>query len=171
MNNICVGERLNRLRKSRGLSLEGVASGVGVTSSHISQIENGKRQPSFSLVAALASFFDVDPIFFIDSQDRFYGHGQKLRAWREDRGVSLEEIAYLAEYDVQYLKMVEDGQIRLNRDELLQVAQALEIDFLEFQESLLVHLKQIREMCKAIFWMTEEEAEDVIQFIKKRIRV
>ena len=171
MNNICVGERLNRLRKSRGLSLEGVASGVGVTSSHISQIENGKRQPSFNLVAALAGFFDVDPIFFIDSQNRFYGHGQKLRIWREGRGASLEEIACLAEFDAQHLKMVENGEAKLNRDELKQVADALEIDFLDFQESLLIHLNRIREMCRAIFNMTIEETEEVINFIKKRIHV
>ena len=48
------------LREHRGLTLQQVADAGGVTNSAISQIEQGKRDPSVSLLKKLAAVLRVD---------------------------------------------------------------------------------------------------------------
>jgi transcriptional regulator with XRE-family HTH domain len=171
MTEIYAGERLHRLRKRRGLSLDEVSLGVGVTSSHISQIENGKRQPSFGLIAELADFFDVDPTFFIETRTKYYGHGRKVKRFREEKGIPLEELARLAHLDAGLMLEVEGGQNRLNPEELRTVAKVLERDLTEFNDCIEVHLERIREICEMVFDMTTEDTKEAVSFIRKKIRL
>lgn len=171
MTEIYAGERLHRLRKRRGLSLEEVGLGVGVTSSHISQIENGKRQPSFGLIAALADFFDVDPTFFIETRTKFYGHGRKVKHFREEMGIPVEELAKLAHLDAGLMLEVEGGQNRLETEDLRQIAQVLGRDLTEFNDCVEVHLDRIREICEMVFEMTSEDTTEAVSFIRKKIRL
>lgn len=168
---IYVGERLYRLRKKRGLSLEEVGLGVGVTSSHISQIENGKRQPSFNLLSTFAQYFDVDPTFFIDTKNKFYGQGRRIRAFREVQGVSIEELARKTDLEVTYLQNVEESKERLEIAEMQVVAQALDKDIIDFHEPTEIYLNHIREICDVIFNMAEEEIEQAIEFIRKKVHL
>src|SRR2546423_9418311 len=50
-----LGDRIRDVRMSRGLSLRALAAEVGVSASMISQIENGKSQPSVSTLYAITS--------------------------------------------------------------------------------------------------------------------
>jgi len=50
-----IGERLRAVRSERGLTLASVAEAAGCTHSYLSQIENGKKEPSRTLVTALAT--------------------------------------------------------------------------------------------------------------------
>lgn len=170
MLEINAGDRLHQLRKKRGLSLEEVGLGVGVTSSHISQIENGKRQPSFTLLADLAEYFDMDPTFFIETPYKFFGHGRKIRQSREDRGITLEELAHKAGLDCTYLQLVESGVKQLTNEELMCVAEALDMDMINFLDCIDVHLSTIREICAIVFQMDEMDIDQTIEFIRKRIR-
>ena len=54
------GEKLRALRKSRGYTMHALIAELGY-SSHgwISEMENGKRQPSIDFVVRVARFFDV----------------------------------------------------------------------------------------------------------------
>lgn len=168
---IYAGERLFRLRKKRGLSLEEVGLGVGVTSSHISQIENGKRQPSFNLLSALAQYFDVDPTFFIDTRGKFYGQGRMIREFREAHGLNLEELARKVRLDSTYLQKVEEGEEKLEIAQLEKIAQVLDKDIIDFHEPTEIHLNHIREICDVVFNMAEEEIEQAMEFIRKKIRL
>lgn len=168
---IYAGERLYRLRKRRGLSLEEVSLGVGVTSSHISQIENGKRQPSFNLLSAFAQYFDVDPTFFIDSKNKLYGQGRHIRSFREAQGISLEELARRTDLETTYLQQVEEGKERLDFVKMQEIAQALNKDIIDFHEPTEIHLNHIREICDIIFNMAEEEIEQALSFIRKKIHL
>jgi XRE family transcriptional regulator of biofilm formation len=54
------GEKLQTLRKRRGLTLKELSQELGFSShSYISAIEFGKKQPSVELVIKLASLFNV----------------------------------------------------------------------------------------------------------------
>lgn len=171
MSEIYAGDRLHQLRKKRGLSLEEVGIGVGVTSSHISQLENGKRQPSFTLVADLAEYFDVDPTFFIETPYKFYGHGRKITEFREAKGVTIEELASKVGLAVTYLQSVEDGERRLTAEEISRVADALGVDVFDFHNDIEVHLTMIREICDIVFQMNAADIDQVINFIRPRIRL
>lgn len=60
-------------RKKLKLSQSAVASAVGISRGHYSDIENGRRDPSGKVAKKLADFFKVDmAIFFKDV-------GRKLR--------------------------------------------------------------------------------------------
>ncbi len=54
-----VGERIREERTKRGVSLRGLARGVGVSPSLISQIETGKCQPSVSTLYAITTTLGV----------------------------------------------------------------------------------------------------------------
>jgi transcriptional regulator with XRE-family HTH domain len=60
-NDICIriGRRLRMLRTKRGWNQHYLAELSGVNRSHISEIENGKRDPRASLVEMLATSFNM----------------------------------------------------------------------------------------------------------------
>ena len=61
-----VENKVQELRKQRGLSQEELAAILGVVADYISMIERGKRSPGFALAKKIADFFDmtIDEIFF-----------------------------------------------------------------------------------------------------------
>src|SRR5207244_1159968 len=62
-----VGERIRRLRLSRGLSQRSLAA-PGVSYAYISRIENGGRKPSLKALRAIASRLGVDPEYLEDGR-------------------------------------------------------------------------------------------------------
>ncbi|MFD2473451.1 helix-turn-helix domain-containing protein [Amycolatopsis silviterrae] len=54
-----IGPALRQARLARGLSLRGVASAAGISASLLSQVENGKSQPSVSTLYSLVSHLGV----------------------------------------------------------------------------------------------------------------
>jgi transcriptional regulator with XRE-family HTH domain/quercetin dioxygenase-like cupin family protein len=54
-----VGARLRQARHESGLSLRGVARQLGVSASFVSQLENGKSQPSVATLYSLAQLLNV----------------------------------------------------------------------------------------------------------------
>jgi transcriptional regulator with XRE-family HTH domain len=60
-NDICtrIGRRLRVLRTKRGWNQQYLAEISGVNRSHISEIENGKRDPHVSLLEMLATCFKM----------------------------------------------------------------------------------------------------------------
>ncbi|MFD6388658.1 helix-turn-helix domain-containing protein [Nocardia sp. NPDC055029] len=54
-----IGPALKRARQDRGSSLRAVAAAVGISASQLSQIENGKSQPSVSTLYALVNHLEV----------------------------------------------------------------------------------------------------------------
>ncbi len=76
-----LGEIVNKYRKLRGLSVRGLASAAGVSSSFVSQIENGRTNASISSLRKLAVALGVTPAELLDGSN---GHTRGiLRA--EDR--------------------------------------------------------------------------------------
>jgi len=49
------GEKLRRLRRSRGLTLPGLAIAAGITKGYLSKIEHAPNPPAFSTLQALAA--------------------------------------------------------------------------------------------------------------------
>jgi DNA-binding XRE family transcriptional regulator len=66
-----LGARLKRVRQSSGMSLREVARQLGVSPSFVSQLENGKSQPSVATLYSIAQLLDVsiDQLFSADSHD------------------------------------------------------------------------------------------------------
>ena len=54
-----LGKRITAARRKRGLSLEGLAYGVGISKGNLSDIENFKRDPRYSTLVAIADGLDL----------------------------------------------------------------------------------------------------------------
>lgn len=65
-----VAERLKAGRLKRGLSVRGLAREVGVSPSLVSQIENGKANPSVGTLYAIVSALDISMDLLFDRGDR-----------------------------------------------------------------------------------------------------
>lgn len=65
-----VAERLKAGRLKRGLSVRGLAREVGVSPSLVSQIENGKANPSVGTLYAIVSALDISLDLLFDRGDR-----------------------------------------------------------------------------------------------------
>jgi transcriptional regulator with XRE-family HTH domain len=54
-----VGQRLQRVRKQRGMTLAGVSATTGISRSTLSRLETGQRKPSLELLLPLAQVYRV----------------------------------------------------------------------------------------------------------------
>lgn len=65
---LTTGRRIRHLRVARGLTLEALGTQVGVTSSMLSLVENGRREPRLSLLRDLAAALGVTVNELIDPE-------------------------------------------------------------------------------------------------------
>lgn len=66
-----LGEKLHKLRKDKGFTLDQLAEKSGLSKSYLWELENRESQrPSAEKVAALANVFGVAPTFFIEDDVR-----------------------------------------------------------------------------------------------------
>lgn len=61
-----IGPAVKELREREGWSLRDLGAKCGVSSAYLSRIERGSSVPSFSILASIASAFDVPPDYFIE---------------------------------------------------------------------------------------------------------
>jgi transcriptional regulator with XRE-family HTH domain len=61
-----IGPAVKELRERKGWSLRDLGARCGVSSAYLSRIERGASVPSFSILANIASAFDVSPDYFIE---------------------------------------------------------------------------------------------------------
>ncbi|WP_449226514.1 helix-turn-helix domain-containing protein [Azospirillum argentinense] len=54
------GAALRRARDDRGLTQEELAHRAGITIGYLSQLENGRRNPSLLVIAALCGVLDIE---------------------------------------------------------------------------------------------------------------
>jgi len=68
---VALGARLKRVRQQSGLSLREVARQLGVSPSFVSQLENGKSQPSVATLYSISQLLDVsiDQLFAVEGHD------------------------------------------------------------------------------------------------------
>lgn len=126
-----LGDRLRIFRERRGLTLQEVASRSGLSRSYISEIENGKKQPSLKTLEALAGALNVALEALMPEGDLEVDAeadnplGDRLRLARERKGMSLAEAAEAAGISVSYLSEIERGQAQPAVETLRLLAQVV----------------------------------------------
>ena len=84
-----VGQRIKHERQERGLTLAQLAEAAGSSAPHLSQVENGRREPTLRLLGALASGLGV-PVEQLLRPDpaevAAYGRGRRLRIFSRITG-------------------------------------------------------------------------------------
>lgn len=56
---IDIGPAIRALRLERGMTLDQLAAAAGISASHLSRLERGQAEPSFTVAAALAASIGV----------------------------------------------------------------------------------------------------------------
>jgi transcriptional regulator with XRE-family HTH domain len=62
-----VGKRIKRFRQKHNLTLKEIEARVGVSATHISEIERGKTSPTIGALGKIADALGVDPALFLAS--------------------------------------------------------------------------------------------------------
>lgn len=94
-----IGERIRKRREYLELSMNNLAKGVGVTSSLLSQIENGKAFPSLHTLKHIADFLNTSVGTLIGENDTFaqdpvINWEDKKFVKKNDHGASLYLLAH-----------------------------------------------------------------------------
>ena len=66
MSNLELGKRIKQLRLSQGFTLKDIESKVGVSATHVSEIERGKTSPTVGALSKIATALQVNPSFLVD---------------------------------------------------------------------------------------------------------
>jgi transcriptional regulator with XRE-family HTH domain len=66
VNNLELGKRIKQLRLSQGFTLKDIESKVGVSATHVSEIERGKTSPTVGALSRIAAALQVNPSFLVD---------------------------------------------------------------------------------------------------------
>lgn len=66
MNNRELGRRIKQLRLTQGFTLKDIESKVGVSATHVSEIERGKTSPTVGALSKIANALEVNPSFLLD---------------------------------------------------------------------------------------------------------
>ncbi len=68
-----IGDALRLLRTFHDMSQREVAAALGISTSYLSEIENGKKMPSLELIEQYGALFNIPPssvLFFSENVDR-----------------------------------------------------------------------------------------------------
>jgi transcriptional regulator with XRE-family HTH domain len=89
-----LGNRLNLIRKGKGLSQQAFAAMLDTSSGYISEIEQGKKMPGSEFLLSLWRVFGVDLNWFLTGEEK--------------EAAGKNEIDYDRELLIQAIKMIEE---------------------------------------------------------------
>ncbi|SHJ32156.1 helix-turn-helix domain-containing protein [Desulfofundulus thermosubterraneus] len=147
---IIKGEKIRALREERGYTLQDLARRANLSLSYLSEIERGSKRPSLKTIEKLAAALNVPRAQLIegDVTDRGLSLGDKIRIMRNEKNLSLQELAERAGISLSYLSEIERGTVYPALSTLKRIAEALEVSPTSImgQEGSLGHkLKALRE--------------------------
>ncbi|MBC7750600.1 MAG: helix-turn-helix transcriptional regulator [Candidatus Saccharibacteria bacterium] len=80
-----LGSKLNELRTKKGESLQQVADSIGITKTHIWELEKGKSSnPSAELLKKIADFYKVTIDYLVDSNQSEPGVNDEAMVFYRD---------------------------------------------------------------------------------------
>lgn len=66
MSNAALGQRVKQLRLQKGLTLKMIEAEVGVSATHVSEVERGRTSPTVGALCKIAKALGVNPSHLID---------------------------------------------------------------------------------------------------------
>lgn len=74
-----IGEKIQSLRKSSGMSQEVLAQKLNVNRNCLSRIETGKVDPTITMVKEISTIFNVDIASLADMKSRSLSYDEKIK--------------------------------------------------------------------------------------------
>jgi len=63
------GNKVRKLRKEKGMTIDELSAKSGFTSSYISQVERNLIEPSLSALTKICKVLEISPYYFMDNQE------------------------------------------------------------------------------------------------------
>ncbi|MBM7854045.1 transcriptional regulator with XRE-family HTH domain [Desulfohalotomaculum tongense] len=123
------GERIRALREERGYTLQDLAKRAKLSLSYLSEIERGSKRPSLKTIEKLAAALNVPKTQLIEGEitDTGLALGEKIRIIRNEKNMSLQELADKVGISLSYLSEIERGTVYPALNTLKRVAEGLGI--------------------------------------------
>ncbi|HAP32869.1 MAG TPA: transcriptional regulator [Firmicutes bacterium] len=122
------GEVVRRVREEKGYSLAELAEKAGISFSYLSEIERGSKKPSIKTVEKLTSFLNISPGELVGNTEQDgISLGERVRLLRQERGLSLQELAESAGLSYSYICEIERGLVKPSLRALRKTAAALNV--------------------------------------------
>lgn len=110
-----LGEKIKRIRKSKGISQEELASKLNINRNLLSRIETGKSEPSATLLKNIAKMFNVDLNSLLDIKNTPSENNDKLK-------YIIENCRYLDDKDLDFISRI----ISIMKEEYVKINSTLE---------------------------------------------
>jgi transcriptional regulator with XRE-family HTH domain len=94
-----IGEKINKLRTDKKLSMRELGEKIGVSHAHISKLESGINSPSVDLLEKLAEFFHIDVTYFFAKEDEAFSDDQSELLYERDLSLEALKGKYNLEID------------------------------------------------------------------------
>lgn len=94
-----IGQKINRLRVEKKLSMRELGEKVGVSHAHISKLESGLNSPSVDLLEKLAVFFNIDVSYFFSKENEEFTANESNILYARDLSVEALKENYNLEID------------------------------------------------------------------------
>lgn len=65
---LTIGQKLRKLRKEKGVSLQTVADALGISKSTITGYEHDSREPGIEIINKIAEYYRINPLYLIKNE-------------------------------------------------------------------------------------------------------
>lgn len=176
---LSLGDKIRMLRTEKKMSLQELAQKAGISLSYLSEIERGTVYPALGTLKRLAESLNVPPSAIMTQEGTL---GQKLKALREEYGLTQAELASMAGVTAGLIGQIEQGKVQPSLKTLEKLADAMGVTpcyFITEQGSLdqmlnmmnpelrelLMH-PSVQSVLSLICNLNEKELQFILNFIK-----
>lgn len=116
-----VGKRIKSLREQKGLSQEELADNLNISRSAYERMENGKSNSWATHLEQLSTFFEVEPEYFLQNDDKNVQHIENFNGGLAFQNSKIKTLNALSEKLIeQYDARCEQYEARLKeKDEII----------------------------------------------------
>lgn len=119
---LSLGDKIRLLRTEKKMSLQELAERAGISLSYLSEIERGTVYPSLNTVKRIAEALDVPPTSIMGQEGSL---GYKLKALREEYGLTQAQLAKLAGVTAGLIGQIEQGKVQPSLKTLEKLAEVM----------------------------------------------
>ncbi len=119
---LSLGDKIRLMRSEKNLSLQDLANRAGISLSYLSEIERGTVYPALNTLKRIAEGLGVPPSAVM-GQEGSLGH--KLKALREEYGLTQAQLANLAGVTAGLIGQIEQGKVQPSLKTLEKLAEVM----------------------------------------------
>ncbi len=106
---LSLGDKIRLLRTEKGFSIQDLARRAGISLSYLSEIERGTVYPALSTLKRIAAGLEVSVSSIMGNEGSL---GHKLKALREEYGLTQAQLASLAGVTAGLIGQIEHGKVQ-----------------------------------------------------------